>query len=263
MTDFVNSGLRSGLGSGLGSGLVSADPMAGVTRDATSGEYYPANNSEWTITMAAAGISSGNPSNCHQCQESSGNLADSIASLTLTAAGSPTYAAAVSGRTRKKVANGTDGSNNRFTATGADIATTSQLWMGMFDMPTANPAAARTLMAFGTNATRAAAEVLTSGLLRDRSVGTTQDGSDLKSAVRPLALQLNRAASVVRARTNQDSLSVALDGTSAGTALTLWGIAGANLSPICGTLYLARFVGAAAELTTTQITTLLTTLRWI
>ena len=50
------SGLRSGVRSVLRSGLNPSDggapdPLAGVTRDAISGWYFPASAAEWTLLM--------------------------------------------------------------------------------------------------------------------------------------------------------------------------------------------------------------------
>jgi len=244
--------------------LASSGALVGVTRDAASGKYFPASASEWNTVFAAAGVGVTFAGNIWLCQEASGNLADSGgAGLSLTATGTPSYQQAVTGYTRLKVSNATDGNaNNRFTATGTDILTNSNLLFGVFDMPTANPAAARTFLGLGANATRAAAEFLTTGLLRGRSVGNVNDGTDCKNAVRPLMLQADRTNNLVRALDDVDKTTPTFDATMAGTLINIWGYAGANLTPACGTLYLTRLTGSAAEMTDAQKKAVLVTLGW-
>ena len=54
-----------------------------VTRDAASSKYTPASAAEWAELLSGSGL--GAPSSLWLCQESSGTLADSIGSRTLTA----------------------------------------------------------------------------------------------------------------------------------------------------------------------------------
>ena len=79
------------------------DYTNGVTRDATSHWFVPQDSTEWTALLEGTGIP--NPTNLWQCQESSGNLADSIGTATLTAHnnGGMSYAQSVSGWSRKAV----------------------------------------------------------------------------------------------------------------------------------------------------------------
>jgi RHS repeat-associated protein len=80
------------------------DYTNGVTRDATSHWFVPQSSTEWTNLLVGTGIP--NPTNLWKCQETGGNLADSIGSATLTAHnnGGMSYAQTVSGWTRKAVA---------------------------------------------------------------------------------------------------------------------------------------------------------------
>jgi hypothetical protein len=265
MTDFVNSGLRSGLSSGFGSGqpLGAGDPMAGVTRDSASGKYFPATAGEWNTVFSVAGVGVTFAGNIWLCQEASGNLADVLGAVALSAVGSPSYQQAVSGYTRLAVRNTTDNSTNRFTGTGSDIATNSNLHFWVMDMPTANPAAVRNVLDIGTSATRAALEIQATGVMRGRSVGNTANGAaDAKSAVRPVMLQVDRTNSLVRALSDQDKMSPTFDGTMAGTAINIWSLATVFNSPVSGLLYGCRLTGAAAEMTDAQKKTVLQTLGW-
>lgn len=244
--------------------LAVSNVLAGVTRDAASGKYFPASGSEWNTVFAAAGLGVTFAGNIWLCQEASGNLADSSgAGLTLVAAGTPSYQQAVTGYTRLKVSNPTDGAGARFTATGTDIATNSNALFGVFDMPTANPAGARSMLELGTVGTRAALEINNTPLLIGRSgANTATDATDFKNAVRPLVLDVNRTGNSVLALSDQAKLTPTFDGTMAGTLIDLWSVATGNQAAICGTLYLTRFTGTAAELTAAQWKTLLQTLGW-
>lgn len=94
--------------------------------DDTSGNPVPANATEWGDFIAAESLSLAVPDYLHLCQEASGNLADSIGSLTLTANGTPLYQQSVTGWTRKGVKGNASTANQRFTSTaGPNPSTTS------------------------------------------------------------------------------------------------------------------------------------------
>src|SRR5678815_1520650 len=76
--------------------------IPGVTRDSTSSIYAPANATEWTALMAAAPLATGNPASTWICQEASGSLLDSIATVHMTQQGAGhLYQQSVPGWTRK------------------------------------------------------------------------------------------------------------------------------------------------------------------
>lgn len=120
------TGLRTGLESGLRVGI-NATGLASFASDAASGKPVPASAQEWTNFRTANGLAIANPSYLHLCQESSGNLADSIGSLTLTANASPLYQQTVSGWSRKAVGTAVAGGvAQRFSnPSGPDVSTTS------------------------------------------------------------------------------------------------------------------------------------------
>lgn len=122
-----------------------------VTRDATSGFYVPANATEWTNLLQGSGVPS--PAYAWQLQETSGNLADSISGVTLTAhAGTGlTYAATVSGWSRKGLSF-TDGSTSYFTSTSTwcNPATTPCSILALVGT-TGNPASERQALLIGDN----------------------------------------------------------------------------------------------------------------
>jgi len=176
--------------------------IPGVTRDATSGIYTPANATEWTTFMTAVGLSAlGNPNSLYNCQEASGNLADSIGALALTAAGTPAqgYQQAVTGWSRKGVTIGAGGTA-RFAAasgTGPNMSTTSALWV-FFMAVTTVPPNNRTWGAASANGA-----VICTGLVNAtpvpniniNSVDTVGSISPVGSTIGPWSIQLDRGNS--------------------------------------------------------------------
>lgn len=119
-----------------------------ITIDATKRWARPASAAEYTSLLLGSGIA--NPDSAWDGKEGSGNLADKIASLTLTAKGTPLYAQAGTGWAGTGVA-ADDNTSDGFTAgtgVGPSPATTSQVWMLIMAMET-EPTAARTLMGMG------------------------------------------------------------------------------------------------------------------
>jgi hypothetical protein len=98
------AGVRVGVAGGINADPIAPDtnnPMASVTRDSTSGIYWPSNVAEWTTTLSVAGLAGGNPTGLWNCQDASGNLADAIGSQVLTVTGAVLYQQAISGWSRK------------------------------------------------------------------------------------------------------------------------------------------------------------------
>lgn len=263
-------GARVGTAIGTGADPIAgggANPMAGVTQDAASGKYFPATLTEWQTTLSVAGAS-GDPSAAHLMQDAAGPIADALGTLTLTVTGAPTFQAAVTGYTRKKISNGVgDGNTMRLDTANAalpDISTTSFLALVVADMPTAAPGATRNMIEMGTNATRAACEFfVTGGTNLARSVANTQAGAaDPKSAVHLMWLQVDRTNSTVKVFTDQEVVTVTFGGTMAGKNYSLFAVSGGQAAASMGYLYDTLFYGAAAEKTQAQIKAISQTLGW-
>ena len=92
--------------------------------DTTSGKPVPANATEWGDFIAAKGLSIPVPNFLHLCQEASGNLADSIGSLTLAANGSPLYRQAIIGWSRAGVKGTNAATGQRLMASVSSTAST-------------------------------------------------------------------------------------------------------------------------------------------
>lgn len=236
-----------------------------VSQDATSSKYVPASSAEWSRLLADAGISNGGPSSLWLCQESSGNLADSIGSVTLTAAGSPGYQQAVTGWSRKAVtiANGT--TTDKFAAAagaGPNVAAESVLWLFYLSIP-ASPAALRHAAAAAAYPTGRSFAVSSTGkivsYLRNQNVNSLQTHTAV--GVFPLVLQYDRTNGTAITFSHLEKIthsyvSTAVDGAKGVGSLD--GTAAVGLSVV----YMAAFKGVAAELSTTQVKTLLTQLGW-
>jgi len=264
-------GIRTGIAAGPRFGIaagISEDELAatagglpGVTRDSSSGIYCPANASEWTAVMAAAGIGSGNPSGTWLCQEASGNLVDQIGALALIANGTPLYLQSAAGWARFGVGFNAV-ANQRFTAnvgTGPSPATTSQLWLFYMSI-TATPGATAVAMNVSDGATNFRTLVTTTPRIQSAIAGVTATGTQNPTAtgIQPMVMLYDRTNLAATIFTGQEKIT---NTYSAAVVDGRKGIGGA-LSPTGQCVYGAMFQGAAAELTSAQIKTLLTTLGW-
>lgn len=250
MAHGILHGIKHGIVHGAkqaGQLTLGGDPFAGIDRDATSNIYYPANSSQWTQFRSAASLSIGNPNSLWLCQEASGNLADSIGSLTLTATGSPAYNQAVAGHTRLGLTVGTDGAADRFAAAagvGPSPATTSQVWLFGCLFP-ATPAAVRTVgglnITSGTNSFRVM-HLNATGFVRNQVVSVNTDGANSCSTeFHLIVMRYDRANSVGNVYTKDEKLV----GTySASVNDGAKGILNGSLTKV---VYIAMWSGANAE----------------
>lgn len=237
-----------------------------VDSDATSLEYYPSSPTQWTNFRAFHGITTpANPTSGYTCQNASGNLTDFMTGgVTLTLTGTGAFQQNLTGRTRKGVSCSTDGSTDRFAAAagvGPNPTTTSQLWLGVAQFP-ATPAATRSL--FGINLTSASnslrfQHLITSGLPRLQSVGTTADGANaISSEFHAISVNFDRANSESWITTNDEKIT-----PGAFNAGVNDGAKGFGNGTLARLGYLLRWDGAAAEaITSTNLKTLITALRW-
>lgn len=262
----VRVGLAVGARVGVAAG-VNADEMAppsagsliaGVTRDASSGWYFPASAAEWTLLMAAAGLATGNPSSVHLNQEASGNLADSIGAVALTQTGAGhLYQQTVAGFTRKAVTtvDGTAGQKWINTTVAPDPGVISTLWLVAIRFPAANPAAIRDLLA---NSSLMDVRFTTTGKLQIINGATTSGTASPAGTVQLVAIQHDLTNSVWAAYTHQEKIA----GTFAALGTNPnYMVGGQNAAAAdAGYLYDALFGGAPAELTQAQMRTLFQTL---
>jgi hypothetical protein len=259
------AGVRSGLRVGVRSGLNPSDSgIAGVTRDGSNGRYYPASTAESSLLMAAAGLATGNPDSIWNCQEPSGNLADSgSAGLTLTAfVVGWTYQQTFTGATRRCV-RGVDGTaNQRFanTAAGANPAAVSVLQLMSIDFPATPPADVSGIWYVDQGVT-VALRMNTSGNLRIVAGANAETVNTYHNTRGLIALRNNVTAGTITLFTELEKLTgtYVLPGAGANAA---FGGAGGASGPVTSAGYGhgMRFTGAPAELSDAQMKTLFQTL---
>lgn len=254
-------GVRCGVACGVSEDAIALTPgLAGVTRDATSGIYCPANTTEWATVLSAAGITSGGPSALHLMQDASGNPADAIGAFPLTASGTGiTYAQPITGWSRLGITFN-DGGTGAFTSTDAalpDISTTSLLVLGY--LKTSVSAANRSVAGLGT--TRVEAILQSTGAPRLLSGANSAVGTgNTVGQVRPWAIRHNKTASTDVLFTDQEKVTPTFSALTTGKQIQV-GQGSTTHGPVQHA-YIVWFFGAAAELTDAQLKTLLQTLGW-
>lgn len=253
-------------------GVVSASnvvpTMAGVSRDALSGIYCPANAAEWAQTLLVAGLLSSGPSLLWLCQEPNGNLADAISAFTGTVTGAPiTYNQAVAGWTRTGIFTSAGGTGMiRNTDAGLpDVSSMSSLVIAYIQTPGSAALARNYVQVTPALVTRASLSLSSNGRLMtfsgpNQNFGTT---TALFGTVQPFVLRVNRTNGTQTAFNAVDKIVATFSNTITGKALIIGGdgivadVAGSQV-----TLYVAEFFGNAAELTDAQLKILLITLGW-
>lgn len=241
-----------------------------VDRDATSLIRVPSSLTQWQdfnayhVAIGTANFPNVLPSSLFLMQEASGNLADSIDAITLTATGiSLIYQQAVTGWTRKAFAipGGLAAHQAQNTTTAVDISATSAMWMLYVRMPAATPVAVRRLARI--NATGIRADISTAPVIQCVSNGaggsTVSGAANPTGGVRLLILQANRALPQTRVYTSQEKISGTV-GTYATIALGVGSSGG--FAADAGYLYGPLFTGAAAELSDAQVKSLAQALNW-
>lgn len=263
----VKVGARAGVAVGVGEDqLAVTASLVGVAIDAASAKYVPANLTQWQTVMAAAGVGSGAPSSLYLLQEASGNAADSIGALPLTAGGTLAYQQAVPGWMRVGIKT-TAGSVGTLLTTAAglpDILTTSCSLLAYVLLPTF-AATLRTVVQLGTPFnTEASAELngTPKTMIFQCDPNTTVGAVDNTSVVRPIWITVNRTGIVSALDTDLEELTAVLS-AAAGKQYLLGGDNIMSNNPDnCTYIYAVRFDGAAAELTKSQRRSVLQTLGW-
>lgn len=241
------------------------DTSAWWTADTLSKKVVPSNLAEWRSLLTYHAIDlTYTPSYLHLCQEASGNLADSIGTLTLTAFGSPAYNQAVPGWSRLGVKGDALTASQRFaisTAAAPDPSTTS---------------IARLALVYANGYTSTVREVLSNGSNSDVSVQALdtgggpryryREGSNIVQSgvahegVSPVMLVVDHANARARLATHVELLSPAYGAPASATNYTIGAISGTWAD--CTVMYEAGWSGAAAEMPDTVLHALLSALNW-
>ena len=229
----------------------------GVTKDATSGWYAPANATEWSSLLEGTGIA--NPDHVWPMQESSGTLADTIGSTTLTNVGPMSYQTTQSGWSRKGMScpniNGTFYLYNNTDTALPNLSTTSMTMLSLVAI-TATPSGDRSFM-FNGNANGVRSLVSSSNYPKIK-VGTANSAtgtSALGIGVRPWILRHNVTNATQKLDTDLERISPTY-ATPDSTKQVFFGGA-VEGAPGMNILYGAEWKGANAELSDAQTTTLI------
>ncbi len=229
------------------------DPLAGVTRDATSLKYIPQTAAEWDIVLAYAGIVSGGPVALWRMQDVGPDLADSIGAFTFLEAGAPLYQQPIAGWTSLAttlVAAGV----SRFTCALAQGSTVSALVL-LYGAVTTLPGATRVIAQHPNVYAECTVDPFyqaNGGTLVPGTIPVDTDVHDvwIRSNVTLAAESVIGDGEVLTPVWSPDVISTIALGSTTGV--------GAELAFVYG----AAFTAAAAELTDGQIATLRTILGW-
>lgn len=243
------------------SSVIASSGISGVTRDTASQWYFPANATEWTAFMAAAGLATGNPVTTHNCQEAAGTLTDAFGLANLTVGGTGhLYQQSVAGFTRLAVTtiDATVGQKWINSTTAPDPNAVSTLWLAAIRFPAVAPAAARDLMA---NAAALDCRISATGKLTVVNGASTAGTANPLGGVHLVAVQHNITASTFIGFSDQEKIT----GTFAANAANPMFVLGGQTTSAgdVGYLWEAEFSGAAAELSSAQMKTLFQTLTGI
>lgn len=193
-----------------------------VTRDATSLVYRPATLLEWQSFISAKGLPISTPDYLHVCQEASGNLADPISSLTLTASGTVAYQTAVAGWATKGVAFNGIAAGAFANAVGPDISTTNVAILSFVAVRSV-PATACSIMSINGDACNLRTRnTFTQGLnFRYAAGNTNMVAANADGTVRPMLLRSDLTNSVAKYYSDLEATASAFSAPAAGTAYTL------------------------------------------
>jgi hypothetical protein len=201
------------------------------------------------------------PASLWLCQEASGNLADSIGSLTLTAAGTPSYQQAEAGWTRLALTTATGGAH-RFSAAAANgpsPATTSSLWI-WYGRVIGAPAGARDFAGLSNGATSYRGIVTVTPRIASFIAGVTVTGTSNPGAqaTGPLVLQYDRTGARAPMYTIQEKIAGTYN-SGVVDGLKGWGAIGGT-GHASALVYGVMFSGANGEMTEAQVRALLSAL---
>lgn len=263
----VKGGVRVGVAAGvsadqLGDSLSNFPITPGVTLDAAAQKHFPATAAEWTTLLAAAGDAAGNPTCLWTCQAATAPVDVIDGANLVDTPVAPTYQQAVAGYSRLGIAFVDGTANQRLlnNSTAPDPSLTSTLDLIVVKMPAAAPAAARGLLCKTFTAPRL--DINTTGKLRLVDGATADLVNGLADGgVHLVWFQTNLTASASIVYTDAEKFTGTFAAPAGGPAV---GFGGCNPTAPASTslLYAARFTGAAAERTTTQLRNLSNYLRW-
>ncbi len=232
------------------------EPVVTWSVDATSGKPVPANAQEWADFIVAKGLSIASPGFLHLCQESSGDLADSIGNMTLTKSGSTLYQQSVSGWSRKGVGF-VDNATGRYAANagvGPDPSSESVAFLWIVSMPAA-PSGTRLFGGLNAGASSNAFRFNynSNGTIQLRNGSTINTQNSHANGVRLIFGRYDRTNEIARLYTDLEVVSATYTSSVLDTTKGLGTAAMANITA----LYMAWWSGADAEMSNAEVKALL------
>lgn len=228
-----------------------------VARDSTSLKRFPASLTQWQdfnayhVAIGTANFPNVTPASVWLMQEASGNLADSIGSITLTQTGAGhLYQQTVTGHTRKAVqtVDGTAGQKWTNSTTAPNPNTTDTFVLSSIFVPAASPAANRDLFA---EAAAADVRFSTAGKIRAGFGASADLTVDARNGVRRIGMKVDNTNSVSAIYTDQEKFIGTYALPASGSLISFGGqttnASGAQY------LYAAQFTGASARLTDANV----------
>jgi hypothetical protein len=240
-------------------GSIFIEPTIGAARvtwtvDAASGIAVPASATEWTDFIAANGLSVAVPDHLWLCQETSGDLADSIGVVPMSVV-NMSYQTAVTGWTRKGMG-AVDGGVNYLSAnTGAGQART----ILMLTSIASTPAADRTVI-YNNNAK---VNYRSTALYRaGRHGGTMTDGTaNHGTTVHPIVSRLVTSSMPDTMFFCSDLERIQVDETSTDSSVVYLGGVVEAAAPM-RVLYVAEWEQSSAEMSNANVKALLQAMGW-
>ncbi len=235
-----------------------APPITGVTRDATSNIYLPANSTEWTAFRTAKSLTTwANPSHVYTFQEASGNVLDTVGAINLGPANVPVYNEAVTGWTRKGV-RCRHATTDSLSGTGfPNVNADSALVLTLVEIVSA-PTTTRNVTILGNSPTVGTRISTTPRLLVDVAGVTAGTGTSSPVGVRLIIDRFNRTTQGRDKLTDQEKIIGSTGITQVGQGIIFGGFGtGAQLSAEVRFLYAATWYGADAERTDAEVKSLL------
>ncbi len=252
------SGMRNGMRNGMLSGFNPGSGIPGVTLDAASGKYFPADAAEWAAFIAGAGLSGITvPTSVYNFQEASGNIIDSVGSFNLTAGGTgASYQQTETGFTRKALVN-TDGGAYFYTTSAAlpNPASASMLAL-LVERPIASAIGYQSII-FG-DAVFAYLACYSAGKLQvvaNSGANNALGNNVITGAARPIALRYNFTGSDITGFTDTEKVTPTWAACASKAFSFLSQAPGAAL-------YGVRWDGVNAEVSNTHLKALMQALGW-
>jgi hypothetical protein len=236
------------------------------TVDSTSNKGVPANSTEWGDVLTQVGVT-GTVAHLYLMQEASGNLTDSVGSVTLTAASSPDYNQTVSGWTRKFLGEKDAGfSVAAFSSTSAslpDLSTTSVLML-VYGKIVSTPDAEKDAFVIGGSSSARYVTINTTPAwkLNQGGGGASATGGTGDNDVHPIIIQVDRTNSVIRFITDEEILTPTWSNPSVANKLLGFGSVASAAAAQFMAGYAVVLTGNIATTSRANLKVLLETLGW-